>query len=138
MPKETFTIDPVRDISVGSINGLVVQLNNRLSSIALALAQLEGRDGFSPKMKADLNLDGHRLLNVGSISTALGRQIKTDRAGGQATDETIPDPADAPGTADALRDDLVANTLPVISSNFTDHADKINKALDALKNAGLL
>lgn len=47
---------------------------------------------------------------------------------GTASDvmEAIDDPADAPGTADALRDDLVANALPAIRNNLADLAAKVN------------
>ena len=138
MPKETYTVDPVRDVTPMSVNRLVTQLNQHLASIALLLARLEGRDGFSPTMKADLDLDGHRLLNVGSITSAKSRAVRTDRTVGGTTNETIPDPADTPANVDALRDDLVANTLPPITRNFDEHTDKINLIFDILRTAGLL
>jgi len=50
----------------------------------------------------------------------------------------IPNPADAPATADALRDDIVANDLPAIRNNFADLAAQINAIRTSLRNAGLM
>ncbi|WP_447979078.1 cytoplasmic protein [Candidatus Nitrospira bockiana] len=52
----------------------------------------------------------------------------TDNTAGTAntTLQAIPDPADTPASADALRDDLVANALPAIRNNFADVAAQIN------------
>lgn len=52
----------------------------------------------------------------------------TDNTTGTAntTLQAIPDPADSPGTADALRDDIVANDLPAIRNNFADLAASNN------------
>ncbi len=54
----------------------------------------------------------------------------TDNTGGtaDATIAAIPDPADAPATADALRDDLVANALPAIRNAIADLAAQVNNA----------
>jgi len=64
----------------------------------------------------------------------------TDNTGGAANDtlEAVPSPADAPGTADILRDDLVANAFPAIRNNFADLADAINDMRAALQAAGLM
>jgi len=52
----------------------------------------------------------------------------TDNTTGTAntTLQAIPDPADTPATADALRDDIVANILGPIRNNFADLAAAIN------------
>lgn len=50
--------------------------------------------------------------------------------------EALPDPADTPASADALRDDLVANLIPALRNNYADLADQHNKLkadLDDLK-----
>jgi hypothetical protein len=52
--------------------------------------------------------------------------------------QAIPDPTDSPANADALRDDIVANDLPVIRNNFADLANQINAIRTALINAGLM
>lgn len=62
----------------------------------------------------------------------------TDNSGGTAdnTIQAIPDPADAPLTADALRDDLVANALPAIRNDIADLTAKVNALRTALRSIG--
>lgn len=60
----------------------------------------------------------------------------TDNIGGtvNTTLDAIPDPADSPATADALRDDLVANALPEIRdalSTLASHVDAVTLMLSA-------
>jgi len=53
----------------------------------------------------------------------------------------ITDPADTPATADALRDDLVANTIPDIESKLNAlgvEINKVNALIDKLQAAGLM
>lgn len=52
----------------------------------------------------------------------------TDNTTGTAntTLEALPNPADTPASADALRDDLVANLIPALRNNFADLAAAIN------------
>jgi len=52
----------------------------------------------------------------------------TDNSAGTAntTLEAIPNPTDAPATADALRDDIVATVLGPIRNNFADLAAAVN------------
>lgn len=77
-----------------------------------------------------------RLVKFAAIAvTAL-----TDSSGGTAnnTIQALTNPADAPATADALRDDLVANLIPELRNNFADLAAKVNEIRTALVNHGLL
>lgn len=53
------------------------------------------------------------------------------------TSHAITDPADTPADADALRDDLVANTIPDIESALDDLGTKINAILTRLETLGL-
>ena len=65
----------------------------------------------------------------------------TDSTGGTVgtTIAAIPDPADTPVTADALRDDLVANTLPKLRDAIASLADQVNKGrVDALDSSSAL
>ncbi len=64
----------------------------------------------------------------------------TDNSGGTANDtvQALTNPADTPASADALRDDLVANLIPELRNNFADLAAKVNKALTVLRNSGLM
>lgn len=53
----------------------------------------------------------------------------TSNVGGATPDGTvgaIPDPADTPASADALRDDLVANTIPAVRDALREVITKVN------------
>jgi hypothetical protein len=65
---------------------------------------------------------------VGGLAGAAVGALTDNTAGAAAntTLEAIPSPADTPASADALRDDLVANALPAIRNNFADLAAAIN------------
>jgi uncharacterized phage infection (PIP) family protein YhgE len=61
--------------------------------------------------------------------TALGGIVSlTDNTTGAANDtlQALPDPADTPADADALRDDLVTNLIPALRNNYADLAAKVN------------
>lgn len=64
----------------------------------------------------------------------------TDNSAGTANDtiQALTDPADTPLTADALRDDLVANLIPELRNNFADLAAKINEIRTVLVNIGYI
>lgn len=92
----------------------------------LAVAQ----DGtFELKLGATLAYD--REGRVAVRFTAI--EGLTDETGGAAggTVPAIPDPADTPVTADALRDDLVANALPAIRDALASLSGKVNAILAA-------
>ncbi|HLO41017.1 MAG TPA: hypothetical protein VK176_08340 [Phycisphaerales bacterium] len=86
------------------------------------------------------------ILNIasGGIVQANGSQPTiaslTDNTAGTAdsTLAAIPNPGDSPATADALRDDLVANALPAIRNNLADLGAKVNALITALQGAGIL
>lgn len=107
------------------------------------------------EIDADLNHDGNNVgfYNVTPVarpsaytqtySTATRTHSNptatalTDNSGGSA-DSTIAamtDPADIPLTADALRDDLVANYLAAARNNIADLAAKVNALIVDLANA---
>ncbi len=52
--------------------------------------------------------------------------------------EALANPTDTPGTADALRDDLVAVFIPALRNNIADLATAVNAIRTALVNAGLM
>lgn len=52
--------------------------------------------------------------------------------------EALPNPTDAPATADALRDDLVATLLPPLRNNLDDLGTQINALRTVLRAAGLM
>lgn len=55
-----------------------------------------------------------------------------------ATLTALPDPTDAPANADALRDDLVANVLPVLRNYIASLNAEINKLKAALRATGII
>lgn len=76
-------------------------------------------------------------LTTGSSSAAiadLGGSIGT----ANDTMTAITDPADTPADADALRDDLVTNTIPSIENNLADLQAKVNAILAALRTANII
>lgn len=67
--------------------------------------------------------------NDSTLADGLTVTALTDNSAGATADGTIEamaNPTDSPATADALRDDIVANLLPSIRNNFKDVATKIN------------
>lgn len=78
------------------------------------------------------------LLLCGGPDAAADMVALTDNSAGTAnrTIQAMPDPADAPGTADVLRDDIVANLLPAIRNNVADLADFCNDVRDILRGFG--
>ena len=50
----------------------------------------------------------------------------------------LPTITDTPATADALRDDLVTNVVPVVNANFKELQAKVNGLIAALVAAGVL
>lgn len=64
----------------------------------------------------------------------------TDNIAGSvsATLAAIPDPADSPATADALRDDLVTNVLPKIRNALSSIASKENATRQELRDTGVI
>lgn len=67
------------------------------------------------------------------VMTALAAPATPD-----GTIEAIPDPADTPASADALRDDLVANTLPAVRNAIEECGTHINTIIARLESAGVL
>ncbi len=55
-----------------------------------------------------------------------------------STGHTITDPADTPATVDALRDDLVLNTIPSLESALNTLGTKVNAILAAIETAKIL
>jgi hypothetical protein len=68
---------------------------------------------------------------------ALTSATLTDNSGGTATTtvQALTDPTDTPITADALRDDLVANLIPELRNNFADLVAQVNALRVDIDNA---
>ena len=71
-------------------------------------------------------------FSVFGVTPALQQATVTDAS----TAHAITDPADTPVTADSLRDDLVANTIPSIESALNALGTKINSILASLEAFG--
>lgn len=103
------------------------------------------RGSFSPTGAFLLGGDlDHNGSNVGFYGTTPAAQASAsaDLTGNAAgsTDgaiQTLTDPADTPGTADVLRDDLVANLIPELRNNIDELRLKLNDALAALRGIGI-
>jgi len=74
-----------------------------------------------------LDRDGNVAVRFTEVETL------TDDTGGSPTStlDAIPNPADSPASADALRDDLVANTLPAIRDALASLAAVLNGILSS-------
>lgn len=90
--------------------------------------------GMEPDGTVRVYVSSHRMAAAATI-TAL-----TDNSAGTAnnTIEAMANPTDSPATADALRDDLVANLLPAVRNNFADLAAKVNEIRTVLRASGLM
>lgn len=106
------------------------------------------------EIDADLNHDGANVGFYGTAPTArpsaytqtystatrthanLTAAALTDSSGGTAntTIQALTDPVDTPASADALRDDLVANLIPALRNNFADLAAQINALITDVTN----
>jgi hypothetical protein len=84
----------------------------------------------------ELRIEGGKITNAGTQASAIASL--TDNSAGTANDtiQAIPDPADTPASADALRDDLVTNVLPAIRNDIADLTAKVNAILAALRGTG--
>ncbi|OPY11331.1 MAG: hypothetical protein A4E67_00229 [Syntrophaceae bacterium PtaB.Bin038] len=116
-------------IKLATNSGLQVDING--TSILLdSNPGLElGTGGIKVKLKSGYGID------VDSDGLKLKRQAHEADA---STSHTITDPADSPASADALRDDLVANTIPSIESALNSLGTKINNILAKLETAEVL
>lgn len=78
------------------------------------------------------------LHGAAAVAQPADPVVLSDSSGGAAPDNTVQaltDPVDAPGTADILRDDLVANLIPELRNNLRELTEKYN-ALHAVLSAG--
>lgn len=84
--------------------------------------------------------DGTNWIRTFRLTTIPTIVALTDGTSGTANDavQSLTDPADTPATADALRDDLVANLIPELRNNFADLIAKINSIRTALDDHGIV
>jgi hypothetical protein len=119
--KLSVTEDPAGGVTVATA-GVAVK-PDPAGAIAVAAA------GISVKKKTGYGID----------SDAAGLMLKQQAHEVNASvAHSITDPADSPATADALRDDLVINTIPAIEQALNDLGTKINNLLTKLETAEIL
>ena len=125
----------------------VLEINTVLQRIREELDEIQGLRGRALisdalEIDGDLDHDGAKVgfFGIAPVVQAAASVNLTDSTTGTADDTVaaIPDPADTPASADALRDDLVANTLPAIRNDLADIIAKVNKSLTVLRNLGLM
>jgi hypothetical protein len=77
------------------------------------------------------------VVNVGWMplkwATDIGDLLDLTAGVADTTLQALPNPADAPATPDALRDDIVNNLLPVLRNNFADIAAKLNAVIASIR-----
>lgn len=136
-------------------SGDLIELTRVFNALARRLDQVEGI-ALNPDMR------GRRVVNVGaavddsdavskygimdSVSAGTGIEIsnRAIRISSQGTvadaseSHTLTMPADTPATADALRDDLVANVLAEVQTALDALGTTINEIVAALESAGML
>ncbi len=123
-------------------------LINRIQNIENALQFVDGPDKRFIKRIEDLEnalqfIDGPKdaslLKRLDDLEMSiLGFPRVIERSPGShiadaSTAHAITDPADAPGTADILRDDLVANAVPEIESALDALGTKVNEILTRME-----
>lgn len=95
-----------------------------------------------PAVGVTVGATGDKIGFLGKAPVAVQADISalTDNTAGTAdnTLAALPDPTDTPASADALRDDLVANLIPVLRNNYADLASQVNDIRTVLRNLGLM
>jgi chromosome segregation ATPase len=142
-------LDTRLTVAEGAIEALDGRLDTAESDILALEATTADHETRLDTAEATLVSHGTRLTTAeGNITTnttnITALQAKhtalaaiaalTDSSGGTA-DNTVaspPNPADTPATADALRDDIVTNVLPVIRNDLADLTAKLNAVRAAL------
>lgn len=123
MTHEYTTLTPLREATAENLNRFVAELNLRLQDLSEAISTLEGRDGRKAQLLGDLDVNRKTLKNVEQIILT----VKPKTAPTPVRLQPIASPA-ATASVTALRDDLVANTLPSIR----DALGELERAINTL------
>jgi len=135
------TIDNLGNVDIGS--GTITQAGARLfvkgaGAGGGTTALFENSSGTNI---VEIQDDSKIAFFAGAVAGQIADSVAlVDNSGGTANDtiQALTDPADAPATADALRDDLVANLIPELRNNFADLAAKSNLSRDAHRAHSLM
>ncbi len=133
-------------IKLATNSGLQVDINGTSILLDTDPGLVLGTGGLKAKVYADhgILLDSNGLSvklkpNYGIAVDSDGLKLKQQAHEADAsTTHDITDPGDSPASADALRDDLVSNTIPSIESALNALGTKINSILAKLETAEVL
>jgi hypothetical protein len=135
----------------GALIGDVFEIDSA-DILSLKLSSSGGIEKASAELKIKVSSTGGLQVAVAGISIKCKADggLSTSADGVYLTGEqqdhiidaevahAVTNPGDSPVSADALRDDLVANTLPSINTALNNIGTKLNSILVALETATLL
>lgn len=116
-------------IKLATNSGLQVDINGTAILLDTNPGLQLGANGIKIKIKSGYGID------VDSDGIKLKQQAHEADA---STSHALTVPADSPASADALRDDLVSNTIPSIETALNNLGTKINNILSKLETAEIL
>jgi hypothetical protein len=125
------------DRITGTTNQVTVT-DNSDSTVTLSLPQSIDTDADVEFDSATLDDLTASTLVQADANKKLISHTEDSHIADASTSHTITDPGDAPADADALRDDLVANTIPDIESKLNSLGTTVNSILTALENANIV
>lgn len=80
--------------------------------------------------------NGSTWIVIGKAASSITKfTISTGGSPGD-TLAAIPNPTDSPASADALRDDITTNIIPILKDSINSLGKKINDLIDGLKATG--
>jgi len=107
----------------------------RFPNTGLTIEDTGGDHVLTIKPGSDLTASKTLTITTGSVDTTM--TLNSAHIVDASTAHAITDPADSPASADALRDNLVANTIPSIETALNNLGTKINSILARLETAGI-
>jgi hypothetical protein len=130
-PAYAFTVDPDTGIFSPGVN-LLSLVTQGAERIRLGANGEHGFFGVTPVARPSAYTQTYTTADK-THATPTAASL-TDNSAGVAdqTVQAMPDPADTPASADALRDDLVLNFTPAVRNNVAELADEINKLVTDL------
>lgn len=111
-----------------SPDGRILTLEHTIKLLRRTLYRQDGSDPLDGPLQ-------HTGTLVGFF--AVTPQTRAAAPTSAVTGHTLPDPADAPATADALRDDIVANTIPAVEAALNVLGQRVNELAAILARYGL-
>ena len=128
----------VNNLNVDKVDGYDVDDTSAVDNEILVFNTTSGKLEIG---SGDLVTQQSIALVTGKSIKVNGNQIISDQQSAitdASTSHSITDPADSPADVDALRDDLVANTMPDIESKLDSLGTTLNSILAILRTHGLI